>query len=191
MGRVSTVAVGVAKPIGSVRVIGTSGGDPNSPEPQSDAQVVQQMRAALETERGKIGSVLAALQQAAVQLNEAREQMVNEVEEQLLELAVDIAGKILMQEVEAGKYDMKAMITEALSHVPMKQNIVVRLHPEDHAQCSQVQEGQDAGELGGIKLVPDPGVRKAQCIVETSEGTVESSVEAHLEDVSEVLKSPQ
>ena len=167
-------------------------GQPQSVEQApAGAPAGQEMLQQAENERNRLRSALAAMEQGAEKLAEFRQKMLQEVEEQLLELATGIAKKVLMQEIQAGRYDIEPIVKEALCHVPARQDLVIRLNPQDHAQCEMARQGAEVGQVSNIRFIADPSIRPAECVIETAEGVVQSSVEAHLEDVSELLKAPE
>jgi len=143
----------------------------------------------LEVEQGKVQQACRAARSAAEALRRLREGLLAEAEEQLVALALDIARKVLMQEVAAGRYEIAPILAEALQHVPGQGEVVVHVNPEDHARCRET--GQLADDAGNVRFVADPKVRPAECLLETSEGTIESSMEANLARVGEALALPE
>jgi flagellar assembly protein FliH len=151
----------------------------------------QQARKLLDDERSQLLQARKALEDGLQKLRPLQEQMVKEAEGQLLKLAVDIARKVLMQELQAGRYEIDPIVKEALLHAPVRQDVVVHLHPEDWSRCRMAREQGEATQAGSVRFVADPSVQRAQCVLETAEGIVESSVEAHLEGIAEALKVPE
>lgn len=186
----ATVNVDLPKPIGSVRVIPAAG---SAAEPgQQDQRDSQQDKAeALEAQMQAFKSATAALIQGAAKLNDLRREIIQETEEQLLQLAVGIASKVMMQEIQAERYEIEPIVKEALLHVPARQNVVIRLSPDDYAQCELARQGAKFGSEGRVQFIADPEIKRAQCFVETPEGIVESSPETHLANVAEVLRLPE
>jgi flagellar assembly protein FliH len=148
---------------------------------------VQRERQFLEDERRQLLQARQALEDGLLQLHRLREQAIQEAEGQLLHLAMDIARKVLMQEIQAGRYEVDAMVREALLHVPVRQNVVVHLNPDDWARCTMARQEDGSGRGGSIRFVADPSVQPAHCVLETPEGIIESSVEGHLADIAEAL----
>ena len=111
--------------------------------------------------------------------------MLAEAEPQLVRLAVDIAQKVLMQEIQAGHYEIDPIVTEAMKQVPARCEVVVHLHPDDHARCEAARQLGDDAE--GVRFVADPNVRPAECVLQTGEGVVESGVETNLARIGEAL----
>ena len=146
------------------------------------------MREALEAEGGRLVQAHKALSEGLAELSRLRAQITKDCESQLLDLAVEIARKVLMQEIQAGRYEIEPIVKEVLRHVPNRQDVVVRLHPEDFAACGPAREagGQEAD--AGVRFVADTSVPRAGCVLETPEGNVESAVEDHLDGIAEALK---
>jgi flagellar assembly protein FliH len=157
-------------------------------EMQGQAEL-QQAREELERDRQRLALACQAVAKAAGQLQQAQAALAAEAEEQLRGLAVEIARKVLVQEVQAGRYEIDPIVAEAMRHVPSRRNVVVHLHPDDYAQCEMAR--QLAEDSDGIRFVADPNLQPAECILETSEGVVESSVEANLQSIDAALQAPE
>lgn len=102
-------------------------------------------------------------------------------------LAVEIARKILMHETGKGSYDIQAIVEEALKHAPTRQDITIRVNPEDLPRCQQLQHERPDSPLAELNFVADWGIARADCLVETPKGIIKSFVEEHLERISEAL----
>lgn len=181
--------------IGSVRVSGLTGqhqpqAAPAQLDPSAEAAAVS-MRHQLQAELSALEQAGRALASGAAQLAELEGVLVHQAEEKVLELALEIAAKVLMQEVRAGRHEVAPIVEEALQRVPTRRDVVVRLHPEDLARCQAAGEGSDPAEGFEIRFVADPTVPRAGCIVETPEGVIESTLEGHLERLGEALRAPE
>lgn len=143
---------------------------------QQDAQIARQL-----------SQVMAALNEAAADLQEMQKRLMQDAEQQLLDLAFKIAGKILNQEIQAGRYEIDPIVRQAISGISTNQEIVVYLNPLDLARCKIVQ---DEGEsLGYLKFAADPSVEPAHCRVQTQSGTLTGGIDSQMEDLAEALKS--
>jgi flagellar biosynthesis/type III secretory pathway protein FliH len=138
-----------------------------------------------------LGSVFQALDAAASQLKHLQENIIKEHKEQIAKLAVEIARKVLMQEIKEGDYKIEAIIQEALDNLPTLQDVVVHLNPEDFAQFQISEAESDAEIFKDVKLVPDPNVGKAECMVETPKGVIESVIEEHLDNIVKALTNTE
>ena len=109
--------------------------------------------------------------------------------QEIAKLAVEIARKILMHEIARGNYDIQAIVEEALKCAPTRQNMVIRVNPEDLAQCQQLQRGHPDGPFAELVFAADWSIGRGECLVETPKGIVKSFVEEHLERISEMLQN--
>lgn len=177
--------------VAEVSVAGAAGDaeSPSGPDEQQIAQLREQMEQAVQRDRAALSSAREALQKAAAELGEVRRQVVADAEQQLVELAVDIAGKILVQEIKSQGYEIDPIVKEALSQAPTRKGVVVRLNPDDLSRCQAA--GEQTETDGDIRFVADVSVPPAGCVVETEEGVVESDPRQRLEDVGEALKEPE
>ena len=109
------LTVRLAAPLAGVRVIGHTpapraqrrpqGGPGPRRAPAAEAeQLAAQMRQELEREKAEMARARQALVEATTQFQRRREQLFREAENQLLDLAVEIARKVLMQEIKAERH---------------------------------------------------------------------------------------
>lgn len=148
----------------------------------------QNLNHGLELQKNTISQVCRALNEATTKLNELCDKIFAEHSEAIAKLSVEIARKILAQKVAKGDYVIEGIIEEALKNAPTRQDVVVHLNPEDLVECQKTQQDEPAGALAGIKFVPDPNIRRAECIVETQKGIVQSLIDEHLERIAKALK---
>ena len=149
----------------------------------------EQLERQSQAERAKLKQACQAARSAAEQLRRFQQGLLAEAEEQLVCLAVEIARKVLMQEIQAGRHEIDPIVAEALKHAPTRGEVVVHLNPEDYARCDSA--GAPGGEPDALRFVADPNVPRAECVLETAEGTIESSVEQNLANVAEALRQPE
>lgn len=180
------LTIRLPRPIGAVRPAGGGQGDAPAP-PAGGEQTPAALRVELDAERQRLQQARRALQDAAGQLDRLRQDLLKEAEAQLVDLAVNIAAKILAQEIQAGRYEIEPIVAEALKGVPPRQEVVVHLHPDDFAACRPGE--RDDGDGACVRFVSDPDIRPAECIIETPEGIVEAAVETQLNGAAEVLKA--
>jgi len=129
-----------------------------------------------------VGNIVKALQ-------EHQQEAVASHRPEIAKLAVEIARKILMHEIARENYDIQAIVEEALKCAPARQNIVIRVNPEDLAQCQQLQRGNPDGPFAELVFAADWSIGRGECLVETPKGIVKSFVEEHLERISEMLQN--
>lgn len=156
-------------------------------ESEAERAALRQERQQVRLEAEKVKTAFLALQQASDELAGLRQRFLQEAEGQLVELALNIARKVLMQEIQAGRYQIDPIVKEALLSIPSRQNVVVRLNPDDLAGCELAGMEPEGGDGGSLRFVADPNINRAECLIEAADGMVESSIDAHLDGVAEAL----
>jgi flagellar biosynthesis/type III secretory pathway protein FliH len=188
----ATLTINLGKAIGSATIsgdcesssdqvtpgTGSSGNESDSGSPGGES----------EAQKASFLQINEAMQDAVGKLNEFYERAFVEHKEQIARLAVEIARKILVAKVEEGEYEIESIIKEAISNSPTRQDIVVRLNPDDLSQYEQLREKESIADLAGVKFVADANIGRAECVLETPKGIIESLIEQHLEQVGKALK---
>ena len=96
-----------------------------------------------------------------------------------------------MQKVEDGDYKIESIIKEAINNAPTRQDIVIHLNPEDLTECQKALKEEPDGALNDIKFVSDSNIGRAECLLESPKGIVESLINEHLERISKALKKTE
>lgn len=151
-------------------------------EPARPTEELRQQKAQLDQLCRMVGNIVKELQ-------EHRQEVVAGHRQEIAKLAVEIARKILMHEIVRENYSIQAIVEEALKCAPTRQNMVIRVNPEDLARCQQIQRDNPDGPFTELVFAADWSIGRCECLVETPKGIVKSFVEEHLEHISEMLQS--
>ena len=169
-------------------LVAASPGAPTGDTPSAVAEAQRQAAGMIEEQKAALEQVRMALLKAVEDFRRQQREFFHKAETQVVDLSIEIARKVMMQEIQAGRYQIEPIVRESLSRVPSLQDVVVHLNAEDLARCP-LAGGE--GELAGVQFVADATVPRGECLVETGEVVVESSIEAHLDGVAEALKKPE
>ena len=167
--------VNLARPIASAKVSDDEGSGQVDLQQDSGGQ------------QGGFTKVFEALQSLADKLNQFYDKIFVEHKEQIAKLSVEIARKILAQKVQEGDYQIESIVKESIKNSPTRQNMVVHLNPEDLAAYEKLQQDEGSGSLAGIEFIGDPNIGRAECLVESAKGTIESLINEHLERIGKAL----
>ena len=178
-----TVRIQLEKPIATVKLV-EGGGESTTSAEAEQAEL-------LRLQKENMAQVCQALQDAVNKVNEFQENIFKEHKEEIAKLSVEIARKILAQKVQEEDYKIESIIKEALKNAPTHQDVVVYLNPKDHAQYQKLQQDDGTGSLSGINFVADPNIGRAECLLETPKGIVESLIDEHLSRICEALKKAE
>ena len=188
----ATVQLGL--PISSVRLVeparGSTARQDTGAATDASAAAIDQAGKALQAQRAELASAHTALVNGLKQLAELRESTIKAAEQQTVQLAIDVARKVMMQEIQAGRYEIDPIVQAAMAQVTSWQEVVVHLNTEDFARCRQAREySQD--DSSGVRFVADPAVKRSECVLETSQGVVRSAIEDHLCEIASALKEAE
>ncbi|MHC4585830.1 MAG: FliH/SctL family protein [Planctomycetota bacterium] len=171
---------------------GSIGGKvPGLGQANSAANSVQNPAQGSEVQKNIFPQACQAINGVVTKLNQFYENIFAEQKEEIAKLSVEIARKILMQKVEDGDYEIQSIIKEALNNAPTRQDIVVHLNPEDLAECQKALQNEPDDALKDVKFVSDSNIGRAECLLESPKGIVESMINEHLDRISKALKKAE
>lgn len=177
-------------------VPGANGESPTQNQAHSGAQAQIEMMRDLEKQKAEVTELSQMLRSVVGELNRFFDGLLARHKEEIARLSVEIARKILMQKVQKGDYQIESIVKVALENAPTHQDVVVHLNPADLAQLQKLQSSRTArskqddsnGALAGIKFIADPGIGRAECLVETPKGIIKSLIDEHIHRVGEALE---
>jgi flagellar biosynthesis/type III secretory pathway protein FliH len=178
----SLPSVKVSGPIEGIKVVQTPTMVVDAP---GRLENEQDTTAELENQKNAFAQAAETLEHIATKLHTVYEKAIVEYRQGIAKLAVEIARKILVKKVQQGDYQIETIIAEALKNTPTRQDIAVRMNPEDLERCKQIQQGE--GSFAGVKFIADASIGPAQCVVDTPRGRVESLIDEQLAQVARVL----
>jgi flagellar assembly protein FliH len=141
-----------------------------------------------QTQKAELLQTCRILNDITNKLNKFYEDILTKQKEEIIDLAIKIARKILVQKVEKGDYKIETIVKEALKNVPTRHEVNVYLNPTDLEQCQKALENGQNGTLTDIKFISDPNIGQAECLVKSPKGAIHSFIEEHLEQIDEALK---
>ena len=154
----------------------------------SKAETGQIPRRDFEAQKAVFSQACQTLNGVITRLNQFCDKIYAEHREEIARLSVEIARKILVQKVENGDYEIESIIKEALKNAPSSQDVIVHLNPEDLEKCRKAQQDEPGGVLAGIKLIPDPNIGRAECLLESPKGIIKSLIDDSLERIGKALE---
>jgi flagellar biosynthesis/type III secretory pathway protein FliH len=191
-----TLTVHLERPITSAGILDgyNSNAESSVTDSMNPAANVEQTRLTgdLKAQKPLYSEVCRTLQRLAAKLNQFYDEIFAGQKEEIAKLSVEIARKILMQKVQDGDYEIESIVQEALKNAPTHDSLVVHLNPEDLAACQKAQDDDaHGGTLGGIKLVADANIGRAECVLESGKGVIKSLIDEHLEQIEKALKKTE
>jgi flagellar assembly protein FliH len=136
------------------------------------------------------------LQKAADILEEAyREKavIIKEADPFVIELTMEIAKKVIQQELKTNPEALIDIIKQTLTTVYETASISIGVAPEDFSFVQRQREqlrAMDNGQLE-IKVFPDYSIEQGGCIIRTSSGSVDARIDVQLSEIKKVLLAYQ
>lgn len=134
----------------------------------------------------EVGSVIA-------ELCEQNKQYVTEYEKALKWFAVEIATKILSKKIEEDETEMTELVKQAVGTVKNADWISVQISQEMpkllDTLAKELVEPREANQLRTEVSMKD--IPKGSCIVETTEGLLDASISAQIENLKEFFRQAE
>ena len=134
---------------------------------------------------------LAGIQNGALKsLRDAVSQVVQQSESLLVDLALDVAQK-LVAGMPIDRQVMAAAVQEALDQIASTTEITVQLHPDDLTLFEQIPpvERPGASLMDSVKLAASPLVERGGCVVHTRFGVIDNQRQTKIRTLKNALAS--
>ncbi len=145
----------------------------------------------LEQGRTETANAAAALQQAILGVGEVRDQTAEAVERDAIELALSLAGKVIVATLQVRPELVVEVVQGALRRVAGQRRISIVVNPADletvRGALGDLQDQSAAVEQWDLQ--PDARVAVGGALVRTAEGEVDATVETQLERAGEVVRA--
>jgi len=136
-----------------------------------------------------VGESATMLSQAAESIKQAREEFLESLEPQMVQLATSIASKILDRETQVSTEVVKRTTRTVLERVLDEERVVLRVNPQD-LETLREQRVQLLEEFEGIKqleLRADETIAPGGCVAETENLRIDGRLESQLEEIMNQL----
>lgn len=134
----------------------------------------------------RTGEIRTSFAETLQQLSVLREEISARVETDLVELALEIAKKIVGREVTVDREIALTLVKVSLkklnSRAPFAQ---IHLSPEDYAFIDARREQIDF--RGSLELIEDRSISPGGCLVHTDTGEVDARIESQFEEIAHGL----
>ena len=104
-----------------------------------------------------------------------------ETEREVVQLAMEIARRILRRELTVDPEAILGLVRAGLESVSLREVLEVRLHPS-HAETVRLSLNK-SGAPSGLAVIADPHLEPGAVLVETRRGGFDASAEAQLQEI--------
>ncbi|MES2719418.1 MAG: FliH/SctL family protein [Pseudomonadota bacterium] len=137
--------------------------------------------------RGELKLQADRLQRIIEQLASPLAHAGQEVQDELVKLAMAIAQQVVVRELNTQPEQIRDVVTQAIAALPAgNRHLRIHLHPED---AHLLIENIDVHEGGSWKIIEDVSLTRGGCIVDTGATRIDARLETRLQDILGRLQS--
>lgn len=138
------------------------------------------------------GAAAAAFAEGARGLELVAERLREDAVREATALAVEVAARVLRAELAARPERVADVVRGAIRRAADRSALVTRVNPRDLAACRAAAPAimEEMGGIARLDVVDDPRVSPGSCLLETSAGDVDATVESQLARILEALSAP-
>lgn len=127
----------------------------------------------------KLQTALTTVDRLSKQLTQPFEDLEEEVENQISQLAISIAKQIIRREINANSGEVVAVVREALALLPVNSNSVnVHVHPDDYLVLNEVVQFNSRDSK--LQITEDVSLQRGDCKVFTEYSSIDASVQTRI-----------
>lgn len=109
----------------------------------------------------------------------------------LMDLITEVAGMIVLKEVQLDRDYIKRLVINLLQHLSTKEDVKIEISESDFANVKDLREAlqKEFGKLNNTTIEANPEIPAGGCKIETRFGVVDASVISQIENMKEALRS--
>jgi flagellar assembly protein FliH len=138
----------------------------------------------------KVEPLITAIQQAVIKLTAIREETYQQIETEVVELALAIARKIICREVSTDKETVVCVAKEALAKVDDPGKIKIKMNPADLQFINETkyQLSNLIADVNNVTIEAEESIQSGGCVIETDLGEIDARIEKQLQAVEESFR---
>jgi len=136
---------------------------------------------------------LLLLEDKISEFEEQKKQIFATLEKELLDLTLQIARKVIRDEIAARPETVLATLHAALADLNERTQITIRINPEDLPLVSDKSAPLRAelDRLQHYQLIPDPAIERGGVYLETETGDIDATIETQEKELERFLLSTE
>jgi flagellar assembly protein FliH len=138
----------------------------------------------------RVAPLVATLENMLAELSDARQRLQQQIENEVVDLALHIGRKLVGQTLQASPDVVTGIVHEALKQVEDSEKISIRLNPADAQRLHQLSDRHDLNEkFDRIQLVEDSAITSGGCLVQTDYGEIDARIEEQFRTIEEAFRA--
>ncbi|TDA69421.1 MAG: hypothetical protein D9V47_05870 [Clostridia bacterium] len=146
--------------------------------------------AGLAAARDEAGRIRQEAREVLRQARQEREDIIRACETEVVQLAAEIAAKILRREVARDSETVLRIARAAVHELCRSQAFFIFAHPDDVEMLYSHRDAvlSEADARAELRVIADPEMPRGSCRVETENGFLDATLDAQLAEISRVIK---
>lgn len=138
----------------------------------------------------KLAPLLDSLRDALLQLKNLRAGTFRQIEEDVVELAIAIARKVVCREIEMDREVVMHVARQALSRIDDPGKIKIKMSPQDFEfiNATSYKLSDVIGNIDNVSLEAADNIQSGGCIIETNRGEIDARIENQIHAVEESFR---
>lgn len=144
---------------------------------------------AFDTNQEKINILLEELNVVLNQIRNAKKDLLNENETQIIDLIYYCAEKVVMSHIEKNQTIIPEIVKNVIESLDSKENIIIKLNEEDSKSIEHLMTaiGKEYEVFKKLKFVSTTEIAKGGCTFETDHGLVDATLKERFGKLWDVL----
>lgn len=120
---------------------------------------------------------------------EYRENLINKIEPEMIDLIIDIVNKLLSVEIKTNPKVISLLIKQGLSKSTLTEDISIHVSKDDYQSVLNSKDEIMASldTMTDIKFIEDTTLKKSDCIIETGFGTIDCGLTTQYNELKKNL----
>ena len=134
---------------------------------------------------------LARCEKIIIELGKYREQKIEELMPQLIELSLEIAKKIIHREIDLNRDIIMHVAQDATKKVGEKEeDIIIKVNPLDYeVMIANIALLKEESGLKNVTIEPLASITPGGCYIETKTSEIDATVEEQIKEVTDAIST--
>ncbi len=148
------------------------------------------VQAGIERMKSDYSLAIRTLQSACEQLNSVRETILRNSSDEMQNLVLLIAEKVIRQSVASQQGTIRKTIEEAIHKAVKSEEFIIFVNPDDYETIQKYSADfiQSTNGLENIIIKKDSSIEPGGCLLESSNCTVDATLTSQMEVISDLVK---
>jgi flagellar assembly protein FliH len=132
---------------------------------------------------------LQAMSRIVAEMSDLKKKILENAEQQVIELSLAIAEKVLHLEVTTNREVVRNVLKEAIKNIVDRENMKIRVHPKDFHYMLEIKSDflQNFDGIKNIVFAEDESVQRGGAIIETLFGEVDARLDQQFQEIKTVM----